>query len=199
MTDAVLIERFLAGDVNAFNLLVLRWKKPIYNYILRMVGNTEAAKDLCQMTFIRCYKQMRKLKNVDKFSPWMYRIATNLCYDEFKKQRKISSDQVDKMEQTGRAGKNSVQAYPSTPTPEDVLHRKEIQTILARALNQIPEDQRVVIIMKQYQGLKFTEIADIMQLPVNTIKSRLYYGLRALRKILESSKLTKEVLLHEMQ
>jgi RNA polymerase sigma-70 factor (ECF subfamily) len=83
-------------------------------------------------------------------------------------------------------------------TPEDVLNNQQIGEILKRALMAIPEEQRVVIIMKQYQGLKFTEIADILKQPVNTIKSRLYYGLNALRKILVESNYSKEVLFNEM-
>jgi len=95
---------------------------------------------------------------------------------------------------------NSLRQLPdqNTKTPEELYQHQQIGEILKRTLMTLPEEQRVVIVMKQYQGLKFTEIADILKQPINTIKSRLYYGLRTLRKILEESKLDKEVLLHEM-
>ena len=83
-------------------------------------------------------------------------------------------------------------------TPEELVDHQELGEILKRAIMALPEEQSVVIVMKQYQGLKFTEIAEILKQPINTVKSRLYYGLRALRKILVDSKFNKEVLLNEM-
>ena len=82
--------------------------------------------------------------------------------------------------------------------PEEIYHNEELGDILKRLLMKLPEEQRVVIVMKQYEGLKFTEIAEILEQPINTIKSRLYYGLRALKKTLEKYSLSKEVLLDEV-
>jgi len=85
-----------------------------------------------------------------------------------------------------------------TKTPEELIDHQELCDILKRAIMSLPEEQRVVIVMKQYQDLKFTEIAEILKQPINTVKSRLYYGLRTLRKILVESKFSKEVLFNEV-
>jgi RNA polymerase sigma-70 factor (ECF subfamily) len=199
MTDTALIERYLQGDIQAFNTLVWRWEKPIFNFIVRAVRNEDSAKDICQTTFIRVFKQLKRLRDPDKFSPWIYRIALNLCRDEYKKMKNRPLYYLDDMNSDNET-LNSVKqmADQTTKNPEELYQNQQVGTILKQALMQLPEEQRVVIIMKQYQELKFIEIADILKESVNTIKSRLYYGLRTLRKILEESKLNKEVLLHEM-
>jgi RNA polymerase sigma-70 factor (ECF subfamily) len=200
MTDAVLIQRFLKGDVQAFNTLVWRWEKPLYNFILRMMGNPEIAKDLTQMTFIRMYKQLKNLKEHDKFKSWAYRIAVNLCKDELKKKKRHRVLSLDSLtsEEHDNDIKQQFQDHDA-PCPEELLQQEQISNILKEAMQQIPEEQRVVIVMKQYQGLKFTEIAEALSEPINTVKSRMYYGLRAMKKYLEESNLSREVLLHEMQ
>lgn len=85
MTDTELIQKFLSGDIDAFNRLVWRWEKPIFNFILKMCCDFEASKDICQKTFIRAYKSLRKLKDHAKFKSWLYQIAVNLCRDEIRK------------------------------------------------------------------------------------------------------------------
>jgi RNA polymerase sigma-70 factor (ECF subfamily) len=199
MTDAALIERFLKGDIGAFNTLVWRWEKPIFNFVLRTVCNEDTAKDICQITFIRMFKQLKKLREPDKFSPWIYRIALNLCRDEFKKKNRNHLLYIeDYTTDDGASNRLDQMSDHHEKTPEESCNHQQLKGILKQALMSIPEEQRVIIIMKQYQGLKFTEISDILKQPVNTVKSRLYYGLRALRKTLEESKYSKEVLLNEM-
>ena len=198
MTDNILIERFLEGDINAFNMLVWRWEKPILNFIYRHIGNEETAQDICQLVFIRVFKKLKTLRERQKFSSWIYRIALNLCRDEYKKRknRHHISIETDPKDDTSYSYKQMIDS--SIQTPEDLCHQQSVIELLKEALMTLPEEQRIIIIMKQYQGLKFIEIADILKQPVNTIKSRLYYGLRALRKYFEESKVNKEVLFHEM-
>jgi len=199
MTDAVLIQQFLDGEIGAFNTLVWRWEKPIFNFVYRTIGNEETAKDICQTTFIRTYRELKRLRDPDKFSPWIYRIALNLCRDELKRRKKRNLLYFDDFFSDQNAS-NPVMQIPDqdAKTPEELVDHQELGDILKRAIMALPKEQRVVIVMKQYQGLKFTEIAEILKQPINTVKSRLYYGLRALRKILVDSKFNKEVLLNEM-
>jgi len=200
MTDPVLIEQFVKkGDVGAFNTLVWRWEKPMFNFIYRTIGNEETAKDICQTTFIRVFKEMRNLRDPEKFSPWIYRIALNLCRDKFKRRKNRHLFHLGNFMHDDESS-NPIRDMPDqdTKTPDELCHHQQIGEILKQALMVLPEEQRVVIVMKQYQGLKFTEIAGILKQPLNTVKSRLYYGLRTLRKILEESELSKEVLLDEM-
>ncbi|MBW1887581.1 MAG: sigma-70 family RNA polymerase sigma factor [Deltaproteobacteria bacterium] len=199
MTDGRLIEKFLDGDTNAFNTLIWRWEKPLYNFVYRTVGEKETSKDICQIAFIRMYKQLNTLRDRDKFSSWLYRIALNLCRDEMKKKKRQAKTYWDDLcADDGTTDTLAQMEDQQTKQPDELCHQNHISDILKNALMVLPEEQRIVIVMKQYQGLKFTEIADILKEPVNTVKSRLYYGLRKLRKILEESKLSKEVLLNEM-
>lgn len=199
MTDAALIERFLEGDVDAFNMLVWRWEKPLYNFIRRNIGNEETAKDICQTAFIRIFKELKRLREPTKFTPWMYRIALNLCRDEYKRKKNRRHFYMEDV-LVNDDSKNVIMQLPDqeNKNPEEMMQNQQIGDILNQIMMTLPDEQRVVIVMKQYQGLKFTEIADILDQPINTIKSRLYYGLRSLKKILEESHYSKEVLYNEV-
>ncbi|MCK5149109.1 sigma-70 family RNA polymerase sigma factor [bacterium] len=197
MTDSVLVTRFLDGDIQAFNLLVMRWERPLYNFIWRQTGDEETAKDITQMAFIRIYKQLKRLKDPDKFSSWAYRIANNLCFDEFRSRKRKKTQALDTMTDI-QLNKAAHQHHSHLPAPDLMAHRNHVGELLKDSLQKLPAEQRVVIVMKQYQELKFTEIAEILNESVNTVKSRLYYGLKAMRKHLEDADLHKEVLLHEM-
>lgn len=197
MTDAELIQCYLQGNMHAFNQLVWRWQKPIYNFILKTVANEEVAKDICQVVFVKVYQQVKGLKDQESFSPWIYRIAYRVCCDEFKRNKKCRTISLD--EQASENGQLLVRQMPGQgQNPEQQVETQEIQKILENALNTLPEEQRVVVIMKQYQGMKFREIAEALDEPVNTVKSRLYYGLKALKKMLEASELSEEVLLYDV-
>lgn len=194
MTDVQLIEKYLSGDVSSFNTLVWRWQKPLFNFIYRYIGDFELAKDVTQKTFIRIYKNLCNLKEHNKFSSWIYQIAANLCKDELKRLRKNNSISIDYIMENNNY--NLIEA--STTQPDDELNQDQVGKLIRQALQMIPEEQRVVIIMKEYQGLKFAEIADILDEPLNTVKSRMYYGLNALRKVFNRWNINKEVLQYEM-
>ena len=200
MTDTALVTAFQNGDINAFNTLVWRWEKRIFNYIYRIIGNEETARDLCQNFFLKMFREIKKVRDPEKVVPWMYRIALNMCRDEMRRQKKQPLVYLDDNPGSDQTPGGTIRDLndTSSPSPEQLAHNNQLVAILKKSLMAIPEEQREIIVMKQYQGLKFTEIADILGVSVNTAKSRLYYGLRALRKILESDRLDKEVMLHEM-
>lgn len=160
-----IIERVLGGDTEAFSLLVRRWEKPIYNFIYRMLGNREEAMDLCQDSFMRAYRELGALKDHDRFSGWLYRIAHNACYSRLRKDQ----------------GKTFVEVVPETRSARTPI---EIQMAVEKALQQLPEDQREVVVLKVYHSLRFEEIAAIQEAPVSTVKSRLYTGFEKLRSVL---------------
>lgn len=199
MNDESLIREFTAGNVAAFNTLVWRWEKPIYNFILRYVGDTELAKDIMQHCFIRAFKSLRKLKDHSRFSPWIYQIAVNLCRDELKKKRYSTyslSDVPDYNDWDSDAPKIVLSDDEQDTTR--LTHHENLVELLQKALLAIPEEQRVVVIMKQYHGMKFAEIAAVLKTPVNTIKSRMYYGLDALRSVLQKWGVDREDLGYEL-
>lgn len=201
MTDNQIINLILNGDRSRFNSLIWRWEKPIYNFILRYLGNKELARDATQKVFIRVYKNLNKLRDPAKFSSWIYQIASNLCKDEIKKMSHrdfVSLDLIqENNEHDGYRLPDQLQEAEQS-LPDAKLNQKQISNIVQKALQQLPEEQRVVIIMKEYQGLKFKEIAEALNQPLNTIKSRMYYGLNGLRKIFEHWQITEEVLNYEM-
>ena len=163
--DRRIIEQVLDGDTNTFNLLVWRWEKPIYNYIYRMVGNSEDAMDLCQESFLKAFRELETLKDRNRFSSWLYRIAHNVCYSRFRKDQGKVFVELD---------------------PEVGASRMPIENRLAveKALGELPDDQREVVVLKVYQGLKFDEIAAIQDAPVSTVKSRLYMSFDKLKLVL---------------
>ncbi len=192
MTDAKLLIQFNAGQTQAFNMIVKRWECPIYNFILRYIGVADEARDLCQKTFIRAYRNLSKLREPDKFTAWIYQIALNTCKDEIRRHTHLSRNTLQETDDATLPG-----TAPIT-FPDALAHQQSVRDLLNRALQTLPEEQRVVIIMKEYQGLKFTEIADTLKTPVNTIKSRLYYGLSALKKTFDQWHITEDMMRYEL-
>ncbi len=202
MNDRDLIERFLRGEPSAFNTLVWRWQKTIYNFILRDIGNRDEAHDLTQQVFVRVYRNLDKLKNLERFSTWIYQIAANLCRDLIKQRRRRKLQSLEGMQEAGalELTNNAMLTLHSEDEqhPDRVVSRSQLRDLLEKALQEIPEEQRIVVVMKEYQNLKFTEIAEILGAPVNTVKSRLYYGLKALKKVLGRWQIDEEVVHYEM-
>lgn len=190
MTDAKLVENFRNGDIESFNRLVERWQQRIHRFAYRYFASHDEAMEITQKTFIKVYKKLNTLDDADKFSAWIYRIANNLCLDETKR--------------AGRRRSASMEALPRHPVaeslasnPDQQVQRSELGSILQLALNRLPPEQRIVVIMKEYEGLKFREIAEILDEPENTVKSRLYYGLKKLRKLFEQWNIELEALRYE--
>jgi RNA polymerase sigma-70 factor (ECF subfamily) len=207
MTDGDLINKFLNGPdtpegVSAFNTLVWRWEKPMYNFILRYLGKREEARDLTQQVFIKVYRNLARLKDRERFSSWIYQIAANLCRDLIKQRRRRQSFSLENLRESGtldEAAHPELTLHPEASLhPDKVVSRNELKEILEKALQEIPEEQRIVVIMKEYQGLKFTEIAEALGVSVNTIKSRMYYGLSALKKILAQWQIDEEAMLYDL-
>ncbi len=201
MTDAQIINLILSGDRSRFNSLIWRWEKPIYNFILRYLGNKELSREVTQKTLIRVYNNLAKLRDPEKFSSWIYQIASNLCKDEIKKMSHRNFISLDLIQENNENDGYRLPEHfheSERSLPDEKLNQKQVSSIVQKALQQLPEEQRVVIIMKEYQGLKFKEIAESLNQPLNTIKSRMYYGLNGLRKIFEQWQITEEVLNYEM-
>ncbi|MCA9740908.1 MAG: sigma-70 family RNA polymerase sigma factor [Deferribacteres bacterium] len=200
MTDEQLIRKYLDGDIEAFNTLVWRWQKPIYNFTLRYFKDREHAKDATQRVFVKVFKNLKHLKDSRKFSSWIYQIALNLCKDETKSKYYQTTSSLDELKDSKNfdvSSETDSSAYAGH-NPENTLERRELRSLLERALDQIPAEQKEVVVMKEFQGLKFIEIAEILELPINTVKSRMYYGLHALRKILDKWNIDKEAIAYEL-
>ncbi|NOY78780.1 MAG: sigma-70 family RNA polymerase sigma factor [Calditrichaeota bacterium] len=196
LTDLELIESFKQGDMHAFNLLVWRWQKPVLNFLVRFVGNIPEAEDLAQQTFLKVFKKLRGLKDPRKFSPWLYRIASNQARDHLRQRKKRAAVSLNRSidgTSEGETRFDQILADPTMHNPEQLLDQNHLQVVLNRSLQEISEEQRMVIILRFYQGLKFQEIADVLDIPEGTAKTRFYFGLKALRSVFKRRGLTKEV------
>jgi len=180
-TDEELVALSRSGDVDSFNQLIVRWERPIYALAYRVLGHEEDARDVCQDTFLRAYRALPGFKGQAKFSSWLYRIALNLCRDWMRRRRRTPVVQipegVDPAELQSEAG--------AVESIEDLVGRRELNAIVEHAMRSLSEDQRTAIILKEYHGLTFQEIADMQGCPLSTVKTRLYQGLSQLRRQLE--------------
>ena len=169
--DTDLIRQACRGSVESYNLLVSRWEKRVYNYLLRITGNREDALDLAQDVFLKAYQNLRKLDDPGRFAPWLYRIAHNEAYSLFRKRKpEVDADGLEPgATDTGiTVGGSSV--FPL-----------ELSLAVASALGRLTPDQREAVTLKIYQGFKFEEMAEILSCPVSTVKSRLYTALELLK------------------
>jgi RNA polymerase sigma-70 factor (ECF subfamily) len=177
-TDEELVARSIGGDSDSFNELVHRWERPIYALAYRQLRREEDARDVCQETFLRAYRALHGFRGQAKFSSWLYRIALNLCRDWMRRERRTpvvqAPEDVDLMD-LAAAGEPS-------ELIEDRLARNDLSRAVERAMALLPEDQRTAIVLKEYQGLTFQEIADLVGCPLSTVKTRLYQGLTVLRR-----------------
>mgnify|MGYP001064755527 FL=1 len=187
------------GDVIALNQLVKQWQKRIYNFTLKYFGDHDLAMDVTQKTFISMSKNLSSLKDEGSFKPWIYRIASNYCHEEVRRQNRkwvlpfMKVQAKDDKEDITNSFSNT-----KTDDPEKAYGNQELKIVLKKALATLPEEQRMVVIMKEYEGLKIREIADAMSISENTVKSRLYYALGSLKKLLDQWNITKETVHYEI-
>jgi RNA polymerase sigma-70 factor (ECF subfamily) len=181
-----LIEACQEGDSSAFNLLVWRWEKPLYNFIYKYVGDATLAEDLVQDTFIRVLKSIRRYTHQGSFSTWLYRIAINLCKDHIKRKR-LPLISLHDYYTTGSGERIYVQEriQDEGARTDESLKAEEREELVRRLLASLPEEERIVILLKEYQELTFREIAEVLDIPEGTVKSRLYHALRSMRESLE--------------
>jgi RNA polymerase sigma-70 factor (ECF subfamily) len=177
-TDEELVARSIGGDSESFNERVLRWERPIYALAYRVIGREEDARDVCQETFLRAFRALSGFRGQAKFSSWLYRIALNLCRDWVRRERRTP------VVQPPEDVPLSDLAAVSEPAEsiEDLVARRELTRVVADAMTRLPEEQRTAIILKEYHGLTFQEIADLVGCPLSTVKTRLYQGLSVLRR-----------------
>lgn len=175
-SEQELVQRAVGGDVGAFNDLVSRLEGPLYKFVYRYLGDPEAARDICQEAFIRAYTNLDRFRGQAKFSSWLYQIALNVCRSEFRRQQARPAVSLEDDEQHGH-----LRLVPADGTsPDEAAMQEQRARALQRALGKLPEEQRTVIILKEYHGLKFREIAEILGTPESTVKSRLYHGFETL-------------------
>ncbi len=166
------------GDMQAYNALVSRWEKRVYNYLLRSLSDREDALDVCQETFLKAYRGLPRLAAVDRFPQWLFRIAHNEAASLRRRPRPASdSDNLEAVAELASLPRARLGGFG--------YGGAELGFLVEQALNALPARQREVVLLKVHQGFKFDEIAEILDCPASTVKSRLYAALESLREVLD--------------
>jgi RNA polymerase sigma-70 factor (ECF subfamily) len=182
----------ISGNKQAISALVKQWYKRIYNFCYRYFYDHTLATEATQQTFIIMYQKVHTLRDPALFKNWLYRIAGNQCHEESRRQKRnptISFLHIPEEQRDWPEAKGSLR------NPDRQYHNRELGELLFEIIAELPVDQRIVVIMKEYEGFRFREIAETLDIPENTAKSRLYYGLRSLKKALEERNLDMKTLL----
>jgi RNA polymerase sigma-70 factor (ECF subfamily) len=186
-SDEGLMLRYKAGDVRAFELLLARHRKPVFNFLLRSAGNAAQAEDLLQEVFLRVIKGAHGYERQAKFTTWLYTIARNLCVDAARRGKHRQAKSLDAP--LGTDDPNGATLLDvvedKTAGPDHRVLDKELSGKLYAAIAKLSEEQREVFLMREFQDLPFKEIAVIVGCPENTVKSRMRYALEKLRQELD--------------
>ena len=187
LADHELVNRFVSGDMNSLELLINRYRKQVYTYIFLLVKNQHLAEDIFQDTFIKVIKSLDggKYQDNGKFLAWVLRIAHNLVIDHYRKERQLNATS---REDFGLDILNSYR-YAVKPT-EDALIDKQIRKDIRSLIDSLPEEQKEVLILRQYCELSFKEIADHTNVSINTALGRMRYALINLRRMVKEKNLT---------
>jgi RNA polymerase sigma-70 factor (ECF subfamily) len=180
--DTLLVEQCKAGDRAAFRQLVEKYERTVFNTIASVMGASEEADDIAQEVFIKVYRSMHRFMGQSQFSVWLYRITVNQCLDRIKSRKRrpeaVSLDGIaEEME-----GEIGVLFRDPAPDAAEQYEQTQLQAIVQRVLNALSPEHRIVVTLKDLEGLSQEEIADILHCPVGTVKSRLTRAREALKE-----------------
>jgi RNA polymerase sigma-70 factor (ECF subfamily) len=182
--DREIARRALEGDDRAFEILVRRYQRGLYNLAVRMVRDSELARDLTQDVFIRVHRSLGKYDPTYPFSSWIYRVATNLCIDYIRK-RKLDTVSLDAPVALGDDESVTRDVRDDSQNPERDLETAQKAALLSEALDKLPEGHRMVLLLRHQRDLSYEEIARVLEAPLGTVKARIHRAREAFRKILE--------------
>ena len=197
MQDELLIRRAQRGDADAFEQLLLEHQKNVYNLCYRMAGNPDDAMDLSQETFLRAWRCLDQYQFVSAFSTWLYRLCSNICIDFLRRRRRhqtvpLTFEDADGEEQT--------YAVPDAqPLPEEQVELKLTRETLAAAMAQLLPEHRAVLQLRVVNEMSYEQIADVLDIQIGTVKSRLSRARNQLKKILERGNLSRRASSESME
>jgi len=176
-----MITRSQNGDINAFEELIARYERKVFAIAYRFMGNREDASDLAQEAFLKAFQSIQKFRGDASFSTWIYRIVSNVCKDELRKQKRSVQTSLDE-EVWLEEGPVTKQIKDDKPTPEQVYEQTELKDYLQNLINNLNPEYRMVVILRDIQGYSYEEIAEILGCSLGTVKSRLNRARKALRE-----------------
>jgi RNA polymerase sigma-70 factor (ECF subfamily) len=180
--DLRMVERTLAGDARAFELLVIKYQRRIQRLIARMVRDVDLVEDIAQETFIRAYRALHQFRGDAQFYTWLYRIAVNTAKKfllELKRDP-LLTDSARKSDDDDDETSRSENELREETTPESVLAAKEIAAMVNAALQALPDDLRQAVTLREIEGLTYEEIAQVMECPIGTVRSRIFRAREAI-------------------
>lgn len=185
-TDEELMLQYKDGDKNAFEMLYQRYEKPVLDFIYRMVIDASVAESLCQEAFYRVVKSKKKYKATAQFKTWLFQIALNLCRDRLRRMKHRSHLSLNKPVMAQNDGDIELQDLISDPSPGIVenFESGELESLIKAAIYSLPEEEHLVVVLKEYQGMQYSEIAEVLNCPIGTLKSHNYRAHQKLKKIL---------------
>lgn len=182
-----LVDQLRRGDPVAFRTLIERYKRPIYLLCLRLMSDEAEAEDMTQETFIRASQAIDLFRGDSSLSTWLYRIASNLCKNRvgyLSRRKQASHDHLPALEEkVGDSWQRELSSTVQHDQPEDAIESKEAQAMIIKALNALPDKQKVAITLRDIQGLSYLEITEITGASLGTVKSRIHQGRLSLMKI----------------
>ncbi len=168
----MIVRKVLQGDVNAFEKLVTEYEKGVYAIALRMTGNPEDASDMTQEAFIKAYNSLQSFRGDSKFSVWLYRIASNVCLDFLRSRSRKPTVSLSVEDDEGE--ETQLDVADESQSPELLLERSLTRDAVQRGLQSLAPDYRQILLLREIQGLSYEEIADVLQIEVGTVKSRIF-------------------------
>ena len=187
--DEDLMTLYQGGEVRAFEVLLTRHRRPVFNFILRFVGDKETAEDLLQEAFMRVIKGAEAYRRQAKFTTWLYTIARNLCVDQSRRRKHRKHASLDAPLDSSDESSTLLEVLPGNEMGSDrKTVNKELHAHMQRAIAALGEEQREVFLMREFLDMPFKQIADVVGVPENTVKSRMRYALEKLRLELDDYK-----------
>lgn len=182
-SDQQLVERVQSGDKRAFDLLVIKYQHKILGLVARYIRDASEVQDVTQEAFIKAYRALPRFRGDSAFYTWMYRIAINTAKNHLMaRSRRPPGSDID-LEDAEYF--ESATALKDIETPENQLFGEELRTVINKAISQLPEDLRTAVTLREFDGLSYEEIADIMDCPVGTVRSRIFRAREAIDKQLQ--------------
>ncbi len=172
VADAKLVEQAVAGDADAFRRIVERYQRPVYGLLVRMVRDPALAEDLAQETLVKAYRALGSFDRRRRFSSWLFKIAHNTAIDQLRRVRPVTVPLDDAGDE--RAAPLARLARPDSESPEARLRGRDLAGALQEALDALRADYREAVLLRYQQGLSYQEIAEILELPIGTVKTHLH-------------------------
>ncbi len=170
--ELALVRLVQGGELDAFEALVRAHEKTVYNLALRMTGNPQDAEDMAQEAFLKAYRSLPEFRGESKFSVWLYRIVSNVCLDHLRKQSRRPSSSLTVEDDDGE--EQQFEVPDESASPEKLLEQKLMREAVQRGLNELPDEQRQILLLREIRGLSYEEIGEALGLEAGTVKSRIF-------------------------